>query len=327
MQKRRLGNSELYVSEIALGSWLTFAGGIARDESERCIRAAIDLGMNFFDTANEYGRGAAETLLGDVLSTYPRDSYILGTKLFFPMSDEPGSRDRGLSAAQIVKQLDASLRRLRTDYVDLYQCHRFDVDTPLEETMGALTRAVESGKVRAIGFSEWTADQIKQAVSWTAEGPYKPFASSQPQYSMLWRKPESDIFPLCARYGISQIVFSPLAQGVLTGKYQPGQPPPTASRAASNAMNMFLESKGRRFRSDDLLAAVQRLVPIAKELGMSLSQMALAWVLRREEVTAAIIGASRPEQLEENVKASAMRLSREILTRIDDAIGGVAVAG
>lgn len=341
MIKRRLGNSDLYISEIALGSWLTFAGGIAREQSERCIRTAIDLGINFFDTANEYGHGAAESLLGDVLSSYSRDSYIVGTKLFFPMSD----KDRGLSAVQIGKQLDASLGRLRTDYIDLYQCHRYDPDTPLEETMAALTRAIESGKVRAIGFSEWTPAQIQQAIRLSTSRPYvrsqqpaedqgvenyashgyEAFASSQPQYSMLWRKPESTVFPLCEQNGISQIVFSPLAQGVLTGKYKPGEPPPPDSRAANDDMNMFLESKGRRFRSEDLLAAVQRLIPIAEDQGITLSQMALAWVLRRKEVAAAIIGASRPEQLEANVKASGISLSRETLAEVDRAVREVAV--
>jgi aryl-alcohol dehydrogenase-like predicted oxidoreductase len=323
--KRRLGGSDLYVSEIALGSWLTFAGGIAREQSERCIRTAIDLGISFFDTANEYGRGAAETLFGEVLSTYPRDSFIIGTKLFFPMSDSPGNQDRGLSAVQVEKQLDASLRRLRTDYVDLYQCHRFDAETPLEETMGALTRAVEAGKVRAIGFSEWSVEQIEQATALSSSEGYSAFASSQPQYSMLWRKPENAIFPLCAENGIGQIVFSPLAQGVLTGKYAPGGPPPADSRAANEHMNMFLESKGRRYRSDDLLAAVQQLIPIADELGITLSQMALAWALRRPEVASAIIGASRPEQLEANVRASGLKLSAETLISIDETLASVTV--
>lgn len=341
VNKRKLGNSDIYVSEIALGSWLTFAGGIAREQSERCVHAAVDLGVNFFDTANEYGQGAAETLLGEVLSSYPRDSYILGTKLFFPMSDGPDG-DRGLSAAQVEKQLEGSLRRLRTDYIDLYQCHRFDTETPLEETMAALTRAIGAGKVRAIGFSEWTPDQIEQAIHLSSAAPeteaeitapegaaarYVPFVSSQPQYSMLWRRPEDVVFPLCAQHGIGQIVFSPLAQGVLTGKYQPGKPPPAGSRAADDHMNMFLESKGRRFRSDDLLTAVQKLVPIAEENGMTLSQMALAWVLRRDEVAAAIIGASRPEQLEVNVRASGMQLSATVMATIDDLLSEVVVRG
>jgi aryl-alcohol dehydrogenase-like predicted oxidoreductase len=321
MKTRRLGSSGIFVSEIALGSWLTYAGGIAREQSERCVRAAFDAGINFFDTANEYGKGAAESLLGETLKAYPRSSYVLATKLFFPMSET----DRGLSAAQVAKQLDLSLRRLQTDYVDLYQCHRWDSETPLEETMEALTGAVVSGKVRAIGFSEWTPEQIERAAALSAERGFAAFVSSQPQYSMLWRKPEAEAFPTCLRHGIGQIVFSPLAQGVLTGKYKPGEPPPADSRAANASMNMFLESKGRRFRSDDLLAAVERLAPIAAELGATMSNLALAWVLRRAEVSAAIIGASRPEQIVENAKASGVALSEDALERIDAALDGVVV--
>lgn len=321
MRTRRLGNSELHVSEIAFGSWLTLAGGIGLDQAQRCIHRALDVGINFFDTANEYGRGAAESLLGHTLAEIPRDHYLIATKLFFPMSET----DRGLSAEQVRKQLDASLARLRTDYVDLYQCHRFDPETPLEETLGALTEAVQAGKVRALGFSEWSPEQIEQAAQLTASHGYVPFSSSQPQYSMLWRKPESIVFPVCARHRIGQIVFSPLAQGVLTGKYQPGLPPPPDSRAANNAMNVFMESKGRRFRSKDLLAAVQQLRPIAAELGLTLSQMAIAWVLRRSEVSAAILGASSPEQITANAGASGVVLPADAIARAEEILAGVVV--
>jgi 1-deoxyxylulose-5-phosphate synthase len=321
LKTRRLGSSDLYVSEIAFGSWLTVAGGIAWEQAERCIHAAFDAGINFFDTANEYGHGAAETLLGETLAAISRDRYLLGTKLFFPMSET----DRGLSALQVAKQLDASLTRLRTDYLDLYQCHRYDAETPLEETMSALTRAVEAGKVRAVGFSEWTAEQIEQAAEVSGKHGYVSFVSSQPQYSMLWRKPEAEVFRACTRQGIGQLVFSPLAQGVLTGKYKPGVPPPAGSRAASSTMNMFMESKGRRFRSDDLLAAVEQLVPVAQELGVTMSQMAIAWVLRRPEVSAAILGATSPEQIEINAKASGLPIPEEAVARMDAILAPVAV--
>ena len=321
MKTRRLGNSELYVSEIAYGSWLTVAGGIAREEAERCIHAALDAGITLFDTANEYGHGAAESLLGETLNSVPRDRYLLATKLFFPMSET----DRGLSAPQVAKQLDASLVRLRTDYVDLYQCHRYDGETPLEETMEALTRAVEAGKARALGFSGWTAAQIDQAAAISNQRGYVPFVSSQPQYSMLWRKPEAEIFPACERHGIGQIVYSPLAQGVLSGKYKPGLAPPADSRAADPGMNAFMQSKGRRFRDDDLLAAVQQLAPIANDLGITLSQMALAWVLRRREVTSAIVGGRSPEQIEMNARAAGLELPADVVARADAILAAVTV--
>src|SRR5271165_1882672 len=213
---RRLGSSDIDVSEISLGSWLTYSGGVAREQAEACVKAAFEADINFIDTANVYGRGAAETLLGEVLSGYERASYVLATKLYFPMSDT----DRGLSAAQVHKQIDASLERLRTDYVDLYQCHRYDEETPLEETMGALTEVVRAGKARHIGFSEWPVHRIEESLALPG---VERWVSSQPQYSMLWRAPEAEVIPLCEREQISQIVWSPLAQGVLTGKYRPGQ--------------------------------------------------------------------------------------------------------
>lgn len=322
MKTRRLGNSELLVSEISLGSWLTLAGGIARETARSCVRAALDCGIQFFDTANQYGAGAAEQLLGEALAEIPRGTYLLATKLYFPVGDEPG---QGLSAAQVSLQLDRSLQRLRTDYVDLYQCHRYDAGTPLEETMAALTRAVEAGKVRFIGFSEWSAAQIDRAAALSGTDGLASFVSSQPNYSLLWRKPEAEVFAACARHGIGNLAYSPLAQGVLTGKYRPGAPPPADSRAANDSMNQFLEVGQRRFRSGDLLAAVEQVVPIAAELGLSLSQFALAWVLRRPEIASAITGASRPEQVRQNAAASGVVLPPEAIARAEAILGLVTV--
>ncbi|MBI5067184.1 MAG: aldo/keto reductase family protein [Deltaproteobacteria bacterium] len=309
MRHRRLGSSAIQVSEIALGSWLTYGGGVSRREAEACVARAFDLGIDFIDTANVYSGGAAEEFLGEVLRGRPRQSYVLATKLFFPMPDG----DRGLSAAQVQKQLDASLRRLRVEYVDLYQCHRFDPEVPLEETMAALTRAVEQGKARAIGFSEWTAPQIRAALAL----PGARFVSSQPQYSLLAREWEADVFPLCAREGIGQIVWSPLCQGILTGKYRPGAAPPPGSRATSERMGAFIQ----RRLTEENLQRVERLRPIAAELGITLSQLALAWVLRRPEVTSAIVGATSPAQVEENAAASGVVLAPEVVERIERAVG------
>jgi 1-deoxyxylulose-5-phosphate synthase len=312
MRYRRLGNSDLNVSEISLGSWLTYGVGVERDKAAACVERAFDLGINFFDTANVYGRGAAESFLGDVLGPRDRSSYVLATKLYFPMS----RTDRGLSEAQIRKQIDASLRRLKTDYVDLYQCHRYDKRTPLEETMGALTDVVRQGKARYIGFSEWNAKQI-QAVLDLPD--VEKFVSSQPQYSMLWRVPEAEVIPLCAANGIGQIVWSPLAQGVLTGKYEPGRPPPTDSRAASSEMGGEMES----WTEDETLEAVQGLKPIASDFGLSMAQLALAWVLREPNVTSAISGASRPGQVDDNAAASGVELDDSTLKAIDEVLDGV----
>lgn len=309
MKYRKLGDSDLNISEIALGSWLTYSGGVERQKAEACIHKAFDVGINFIDTANVYGRGAAESLLGEVLQGVDRTSYVLATKVYFPMSDT----DRGLSAAQIRKQIDASLQRLRTDYVDLYQCHRYDVNTPLEETMAALTEVVQQGKARYIGFSEWSPAQIQAALNLPN---VEKFVSSQPQYSMLWRKPEAEVFPLCATNGIGQIVWSPLAQGVLTGKYKPGEAPPQDSRAANDKMNGFMED----LLSDRVLTAVQKLKPIAQQLNISMAQLALAWVLRDTRVSAVIIGASRPEQVEDNAAASDINLSEQVLRDIDQVL-------
>jgi 1-deoxyxylulose-5-phosphate synthase len=313
MKYRQLGNSELEVSEISLGSWLTYSGGVEREKAEACIHKAFDVGINFIDTANVYGSGAAESFLGEVLQKIDRSSYILATKVFFPMSPT----DRGLSATQIHKQIDASLQRLRTDYVDLYQCHRYDANTPLEETMQALTEVVRQGKARYIGFSEWSPAEIQAAMDLPG---VERFVSSQPQYSMLWRKPETQVFPLCADNGIGQIVWSPLAQGVLTGKYQPGQAPPKDSRAGNEKMNMFF---GEELFSDRILSAVQELKPIAEDMSLSLPQLALAWVLRDTRVSSAIIGASRPEQIADNAAASGVQLDADVLVAIDQVLASV----
>jgi len=314
---RKLGSSDLEVSEISLGSWLTYSGGVEAERTRECTGAAFDAGINFFDTANVYGRGAAEQAWGEILSGRPRDSYILATKVWGPMSDDPA--DHGLSAAQIAKQIDASLRRLRTDYVDLYQAHRFDPDVPIEETVEALQQVVEQGKARYLGFSEWTPEQIQAAIDIGDPG---LFVSSQPQYSMLWQAPEAEVFALSAANGISQIVWSPLAQGILTGKYRPGEAPPAGSRAASDSMtNPTMDG----LMTDAALQAVDRLRPIATQAGLSLTQLALAWVLRRSEVASAIVGASRPEQVRDNATASGVELSQPTLTAIDEALGYVPV--
>jgi aryl-alcohol dehydrogenase-like predicted oxidoreductase len=315
MRLRQLGDSDLHVSEISLGSWLTYGVGVERDKVAACTKAAFDAGINFFDTANVYGRGAAESAWGEILTDYPRESFVIATKVYFPMS----STDRGLSAAQIHKQIDASLQRLRMDHVDLYQCHRYDSDTPLEETMAALTEVVRSGKARYIGFSEWSPAQIEAALALPG---VEKFVSSQPQYSLLWAAPEREVFPPCAANGISQIVWSPLAQGILTGKYAPGSEPPADSRAASESMGGFIG----RFLRDDVLEAVQRLRPIAEQAGLTMPQLALAWVLREQNVASAIIGASRPDQVQQNAAASGVTLSAEQLEAIDTALHGVATA-
>ncbi|HZY05569.1 MAG TPA: aldo/keto reductase family protein [Anaeromyxobacteraceae bacterium] len=311
MRYRQLGASRLVVSEVSLGSWLTYGGGVPRDRAVACVESAFEAGINFIDTANVYAGGAAETFLGEVLAGRPRDGYVLATKVFFPMPDG----GRGLAAAQIRKQLDASLRRLRVEHVDLYQCHRWDPEVPLEETMRALTDAVRQGKARYLGFSEWTPAQVGEALLLPG---VERFVSSQPQYSMLERGPEAELFPLCAREGIGQIVWSPLQQGILTGKYLPGRPAPADSRAASDSMGAFI----RRRMDEAVLSRVQALKPIAAELGLTVAQLALAWVLRRPEVSSAIIGATTPEQVAENAKASGVQLEAEVVRRAEAALAG-----
>lgn len=306
MKYRKLGSSDLMVSEISLGSWLTYGVGVERDNAIACVNRAFELGITFLDTANVYGRGAAETVLGEALVGRPRDSYILATKLMGPMSDT----DKGLSRAQVFKQIDDSLTRLRTDYVDLYQCHRYDPDTPLEETMQALTEIVQAGKVRYIGFSEWSPDQIEAAFALPG---VERFVSSQPQYSLLWRRPEAKVIPVCRAHDVSQIVWSPLAQGVLTGKYLPGQPLPDDSRAASDAMSSAIQ----RWMEPDTLERVQKLRPIVAEAGCSMAQFALAWVLREPNVASAIVGASRPGQLDDNAAAVDLKIDPALFAQAE----------
>ncbi|HUR17741.1 MAG TPA: aldo/keto reductase family protein [Acidimicrobiales bacterium] len=312
MRYRQLGKSDLMVPEISLGSWLTYGSTVDAEKGRSCVRRALDLGINFFDTANVYGHGSAESFLGEALSGVDRSSYLLATKAYFPMSPT----DRGLSARQVAKQCAGSLQRLGTDYVDLYQCHRYDPDTPLEETMGELTGLVRQGKARYIGFSEWKPDQIRAAL---ALPDVERFVSSQPEYSILFRKPEAEVFPLCDQEGIGNIVWSPLAQGALTGKYRPGAPPPPGSRGAGQDGNRWMG----RWRADDVLEAVERLRPIAADLGLTMAQLALAWVLRRPEVTSAIVGASRPEQLDDNAGASGPSLGPDVVDAVEVAVAGV----
>jgi len=309
LKYRQLGATELQVPVISLGSWLTYSGGIEKRQAMTCVHKALDLGINLFDTANVYGRGAAESVLGEALAGIPRHSYLLATKVFFAMSDT----DRGLSRAQIVKQLDASLKRLGTDYIDLYQCHRFDEETPLEETIEALTEAVRQGKTRYVGFSEWPLDKMEAAVKMPA---VVRFVSSQPQYSLLWPNPENEIFSRCSELGIGQIVWSPLAQGVLTGKYKPGALPPAGSRAGHGSMGAMLP---KRWLLAPVLTAVRQVKLMAeREARVSLAQFALAWVLRRQEVSSAIVGATHPEQVAENAAAAECQIEPELFARAED---------
>ncbi|MCA1748025.1 MAG: aldo/keto reductase [Parasphingopyxis sp.] len=313
MKYRQLGSSDLNVSEISLGTWLTTGVGIEKQTAIDIVDKAFDLEINFFDTANVYGRGASETVLGEALRPHPRDSYILATKLWGDM----GGGNQGLSREQIEKQLDDSLARLQTDHVDLYQCHRYDPDTPLEETMAALTAAVKSGKVRYLGFSEWSPRNIRDALDLVPE--VEKFVSSQPQYSILWRRPEKEVIPLSAANGISQIVWSPLAQGVLTGKYDADAPPPPDSRAANDEMNSFIDGWLR----PEVIRAVDRMKPLADEAGVSLTQFALAWVLRQPNVASAIVGASRPDQLEENAGASGLEIDPALFEKAEEIAAGI----
>ncbi|HEY1415580.1 MAG TPA: aldo/keto reductase family protein [Caulobacteraceae bacterium] len=312
MKYRKLGASDLTVSEISLGSWLTYGVGVERDAARACVDRAFDLGINFIDTANVYGRGAAESFLGEALAGRPRDSYVLATKVF----GEMGSDDRGLSRAQVHKQIDASLARLRTDFVDLYQCHRYDADTPLQETMEALTEVVKAGKARWIGFSEWSPQHIADAFA--LDG-VERFVSSQPQYSLLWRRPEQKVFPYCRDHGVSQIVWSPLAQGVLTGKYSPANKPASDTRAASESMSGAMSGWMR----PEVLEAVEKLKPLAARAGCTLGQFALAWVLREENVASAIVGASRPSQLDENAAASDLVVDPALFAQAEEICAAV----
>ncbi|MBS4215068.1 aldo/keto reductase family protein [Neobacillus rhizophilus] len=311
MEYRRLGKTGLKVSEISLGSWLTYGGYVEEQNATASIDKAYDLGINFFDTANVYMRGEAEIVVGKALKKFVRDSYVLATKVFWPMGDGPN--DRGLSRKHVMEQCHASLKRLNTDYVDIYYCHRFDQETPLDETLRALDDLVRQGKVLYIGVSEWTAEQITEAVHLADKKLLDRIVVNQPQYSMLQRYIEKDVIPVCEKHGIGQVVWSPLAQGVLTGKYQKGSQAPAGSRASQEKYsNLF------GLLTEDNLDKVELLKEVAKENDMSLVTLALSWILRQQNVSSALVGASRPEQLEENVKASGVKLNADTLARIED---------
>jgi voltage-dependent potassium channel beta subunit len=317
MKYRKLGNSGLRVSEIALGSWLTYGKAVNNKTAYDCVHKAYELGINFFDTANAYEGGKAEEVLGEALKSYQRSSYVVATKLFFPMGDGPN--ERGLSRKHIFEQCDASLKRLGLDYIDLYQCHRFDPEVPMEETLYALDDLVRQGKVLYTGVSEWTAAQIEKAAGIRKELKLRPLISNQPIYNMLERYIEADIISTSTENGMSQIVFSPLAQGVLTGKYKPNTEKPADSRAANDATNFVINSYFR----NDVLESVQKLNNIAKELDLTLSQLSLAWILSNPGISSAIIGASRPSQIEENVKAVDVVLTNDVLTAINQVLAEI----
>ena len=317
MQYRHLGKYGVKVSEVALGSWLTYGGATEDAAARACIEKAYDLGINFFDTANVYVRGKSEEVVGSTLSAYVRDSYFLATKVFFPMGDGPN--DRGLSRKHIFEQCHLSLKRLGTDYIDLYQCHRYDSETPLEETLVALDDLARQGKILYAGVSEWSAAQMGQAMDHVRAKGLHPIVSNQPYYNMIGRGIENEVIPLCEREGIGQVVFSPLAQGVLTGKYKPGQALPEGSRAADPSQNMFMN--GGKL-DDDVLVKVEKLAEIASGADMSMAQLALAWCLRQPNVSSVIIGASRPDQVEDNAGASGKTLSADVLAAIDETLAG-----
>jgi voltage-dependent potassium channel beta subunit len=311
---RKLGRSGVTVSEISLGSWLTYGGSVEDELATACIHRAFELGVNFFDTANVYRRGAAEEVTGRALKAFRRDDYVLATKVYFPMGDGPN--DRGLSRKHIMEQCHASLRRLGVDYVDLYQCHRPDPEAPLEETLRALDDLVTQGKVLYVGVSMWPAELLDEAHRLHVKLNLDPIVSNQPEYSMLTRDIEDEVLPVSKQLGIGQVAYSPLAQGVLTGKYKPGEQPAAGTRAATPGDSGFIE----RFMRDDVLGAVQGLRPIADELGITMAQLALAWVLREPGVSSAIVGATRLEQVDENLAASGVELPPEVLQRIDEVL-------
>jgi voltage-dependent potassium channel beta subunit len=318
MEFRNLGRSGLKISEIAYGNWITHGSQVEEEAAHACVHAALDEGITTFDTADVYAGTRAEEVLGRALKGQRREGLEIFTKVYWPTGTGPN--DRGLSRKHITESIHGSLRRLETDYVDLYQAHRFDHETPLEETLKTFDDLVRQGKVLYVGVSEWRADEIAEALRIADEMGFDRLVSNQPQYSMLWRVIESEVVPLCEKEGVGQIVWSPIAQGVLTGKYRPGATPPAGSRATDQASGA--DFIGRWLR-DDLLTRVQDLRPIADEVGLSMAQLAVAWVLQNANVSAAIIGASRPEQVRDNVKAAGVKLDAEILTRIDDVLGPV----
>jgi aryl-alcohol dehydrogenase-like predicted oxidoreductase len=315
---RYLGNSGLKISEITYGNWLTHGSQVENDQATACVRAALDAGISTFDTADAYANTMAETVLGEALKGERRESLEILTKVYWPVGPG-GHNDVGLSRKHIMESINGSLSRLQTDYVDIYQAHRFDYDTPLDETMRAFADVVRMGKALYIGVSEWTAQQIQDGHD-LAEELGIHLIANQPQYSMLWRAIEGDVVPVCVSLGISQIVFSPIAQGVLTGKYRPGEQPPTDSRAT--------DEKGgadtiKRWMRDDVLKRVQQLAPLAEEAGLSMAQLAVAWVLQNDNVSSAIIGASRPEQVHDNAAAAGVKLEEDLLAKIDEVLDPV----
>ena len=315
MKYRRLGTAGVKLSEIGLGGWLTFGKTTGEDAGRDIIDAAFDCGVNFFDTANVYATGACELMWGELLARYPRSDYVLASKVYFPMGEGPN--DRGLSRKHIMEQCEASLDRLGTDYLDLYQCHRYDDETPLEETVRAMDDLVHQGKILYWGFSCWPADKIRETVALCGERLYRP-VSSQPHYNLLMRDIEAEILPACNGYGIGQVVFSPLEQGILTGKYLPGEPLPEGSRAGDERQNLFIKDI---ISNEGMLERVQDLRVLSDEAGVTLGQMALAWLLQQEGVSCCITGASRPEQVIENARASGIVLDQDQLARIDEIIG------
>ena len=319
MEYRHLGRSGLKISEIAYGNWITHGSQVEEEAARACVAAALDEGITTFDTADVYAGTRAEEVLGRALHGQRRESLEIFTKLYWPVGSGPN--DRGLSRKHIMESIHGSLRRLRTDYVDLYQAHRYDHETPLEETLRAFDDLVRQGKVLYVGVSEWRAEQIADALRIAGEMGFDRIVSNQPQYNMLWRVIEAEVVPLCEKEGIGQVVFSPIAQGILTGKYLPGAAPPAGSRATDPSGSRFISG----YLTDDLLARVQQLKPIAEEAGLTLAQLAVAWVLQNPDVAAAIVGASRPEQVRENVRASGVRLDPGLLARIDAALGPVVV--
>ena len=319
MEYRRLGSTGMYVSEISYGNWITHGSQVETESAIKCVREALNQGITTFDTADVYANTKAEVVLAKALKGVRRESYELFTKVYWPTG--PGKNDRGLSRKHIMESCHASLKRLNTDHIDLYQLHRFDFETPLEESLGALDDLVRQGKVMYVGFSEWTAEQIARGLKIQDQRGYNRFVSSQPQYSALWRVIEAEVVPLSQREGIGQIVWSPMAQGVLTGKYLPGKKAPAGSRATDKKSGAAMIS---RWMKDDVLEAVQLLKPIAESVDLSMSQMALAWVLQNPKISSAIMGATKPAQIKDNVKASGVKLPPEVMKAIDGAIGKVA---
>ncbi|WP_344866350.1 aldo/keto reductase family protein [Planomonospora alba] len=317
MEFRHLGRSGLMVSEISYGNWITHGSQVEEDAAKECVKAALDEGITTFDTADVYAGTRAEEVLGRALKGVRRESLEIFTKVYWPTG--PGPNDRGLSRKHITESIHGSLRRLQTDYVDLYQAHRFDHETPLEETLKTFDDLVRQGKVLYVGVSEWSAEQIAAALKIADEMGFDRLVSNQPQYSMLWRVIEAEVVPLCEKEGLGQIVWSPIAQGVLTGKYLPGQPPPAGSRATDPSGSNFIS----RMLTDDVLTRVQELKPIASDLGLTMAQLAVAWVLQNPNVSSAIVGATRPEQVRDNVKASGVKLDAEVMKKIDDVLGPI----